>query len=256
MVKKLLLAGVLIGIFAAGALVYLYLKPTAAASAPIEAIPLTAATPTAIPTQPARTAAATIEVVSPTETLPAAGSITASSPRIFEIIPEKSKAVFVIDEVLNGSPKTVIGETNQVSGQISIDSTTPANTQVGIIQVNTRTLTTDNEFRNRAIKNRILLTDQYEYVSFQPIEITGLPTQVTLGQTFPFQITGNLTVRDITQQVTFDAQVTPISENEIQGQAATKVSYSDYGIVIPNVSSVTGVSDEVTLTIEFTAAAR
>ncbi len=138
---------------------------------------------------------------------------------IFEIVQDQSEARFIIDEVLRGAPKRVVGVTNQVAGQIVVDPANPGATQLGTIQVNARTLATDNDFRNRAIKNQILDTNNYEFVTFEPTELVGLPESVTVGQPFSFQIVGDLTIKDTTQSVTFDVTITPVSETQLQGLA-------------------------------------
>ena len=110
-----------------------------------------------------------------TKTAEATNSETGSGATrvIFEIVPDDSKVRFYIDEVLNNAPKTVIGETDQVAGEIAVYPDDPSSTIIGPILVNARTLTTDNDFRNRAIKNRILYTDDYEFIAFTPTEIVG-----------------------------------------------------------------------------------
>jgi polyisoprenoid-binding protein YceI len=183
-------------------------------------------------------------------------SSTKVNPVIFEIVQSNSVARFIINEVLNGAPKTVVGATDQVAGEIAIDLDDPPRSQVGTIAVNARTLTTDNDFRNRAIKNRILSTDNYEFVTFTPTEIVGLPSVTTIGESFAFQMVGDLTVRDVTNQVTFEVTVTPISETQLEGLALTTILYGDFGLTIPEVPSVAGVDDEVRLEIEFAAAAK
>jgi polyisoprenoid-binding protein YceI len=255
--KKLLLAAVAVAVTAAAIVAYMYLRPPATASQPIEAIPIVLATPAetaATATEVETTETATTEAAT-TEAAPAeAAPVEAAAPVIFEIIPEQSEARFIIDEVLNGAPTTVVGATNQVAGQIAVDSATPTNTQLGVIQINARTLATDNNMRNRAISNRILFTDQYEYITFTPAAVTGMPATITVGQAIPVQISGDLTVLDTTLPVTFEAQITPVSETQLQGSASAVIRYADFGINIPQVPSVTGVEDEVTLQIDFVAA--
>lgn len=119
--------------------------------------------------------------------------------------------------------------------------------------MNARTLTTDNDFRNRAIKNRILSTDQYEFITFTPTQITGLPATGAVGETYSFQIVGDLTIRDVTKAVTFDVTATPLSETRLQGTAQTTIRYADWGIVIPQVRQVASVSDDVRLELDFVA---
>lgn len=172
-----------------------------------------------------------------------------------QIVQEQSEARFVIDEVLNNAPFTVVGTTNQVAGEIAVDAQNPSATQVGVIQVNARTLATDSQFRDRAIKNRILSTDTYEFVTFTPKQLVGLPASGTVGETYTFQIVGDLTIRDITREATFDVTVTPTSDTSLEGTAQTIIRYADYGITIPQVRQVASVSDEVRLEIEFVATA-
>jgi polyisoprenoid-binding protein YceI len=211
-----------------------------------------AAEPTEAP-EPEPTEAPTPEpTAAPVEEPPVAA---ATGPTLFEIVQAESQARFFIDEVLRGNPVRVLGVTDQVAGQLAVDPANPTAAQVGTILVNARTLTTDNESRNRAIKNQILRTDTFEYITFEPTELIGLPDSATVGQSFEFQIAGNLTIRDRTLPVTFDVTLTPASETRLEGLARTVVRYADFGIAIPNVPSVTGVDENVTLEMEFVAVA-
>jgi polyisoprenoid-binding protein YceI len=212
-----------------GALVYSVFKAPATASRPIEAIPLASS-------QPALTAAA----------LPA-GAIVA------QIVPNESEVRFVIDEVLNGKPNTVIGRTNQVAGEIAVDPNDPTKSRVGTIQVNARTFRTDSSLRNRTIENRILFSDQYEFITFTPNQLVGLPERGAVGQSYTFQIVGDLTIRDVTKPVTFDVTATPKSEARLEGMAQATIRYADYGISIPQVRQVASVADQVRLEIDFVA---
>jgi polyisoprenoid-binding protein YceI len=269
-----------------GVVAYGFFKPPKEASGPIEAIPVgvdptpvvleqpTSADPTQAPAtaEPEPTIEAAATTAAPTnepeptatneatpvteaaepETVPDANS----SPVIFEIVQADSEARFLINEVLNGSPKTVVGVTDQVAGEIAIFVDDPTRSQIGTILVNARTLVTDNEFRNRAIKNRILQTDDFEFVTFTPTEIVGLPGDVTIGAAFSFQIVGDLTVRDVTKQVTFDATVTPISKTQLEGLASTTILYPEFNLTIPEARAVASVEDEVILEIAFVAVAK
>jgi polyisoprenoid-binding protein YceI len=272
-----IIAVVALVVVAAG-LAYAVFRTPEEASAPIEAVPLAVdtvpppaptveRTATSLPAAPATVApeatapsapepsatpalepTATVEA-EPTEASAAAG------PILFEIVPDESEARFIIDEVLRGAPTRVVGATNQVAGQISVDPADPASAQVGRILVNARTLATDNEFRNRAIKNRILQTDAYEFVSFQPTQLAGLPASVAVGESFSFQITGDLTIRNTTKPVTFAVTLTPVDEARLEGLATLTIPYRDFNLAIPDAPAVDTVADDVTLELEFVAAA-
>jgi polyisoprenoid-binding protein YceI len=292
-IKRLVALGMVLMLIIFGVVAYGFLKPPKEASGPIEAIPVavdrnpvavdqnpvvveqpTSADPTQAPAtaEPEPTIEAAAAAVTPTsepeptttrEAAPvpqAAESETApdvnSSPVIFEIVQTSSETRFIINEVLNGAPKTVVGVTDQVAGEIAIFVDDPSRSQIGTILVNARTLVTDNEFRNRAIKNRILQTDDFEFVTFTPTEIAGLPGDVTIGAAFSFQIIGDLTVRDVTNPVTFDVTVTPVSETQLEGLASTAILYPDFNLTIPEAPAVASVDDEVILEIEFVAVAK
>jgi hypothetical protein len=53
----------------------------------------------------------------------------------------------------------VIGITDQVAGEASVNLADLSQTRLGVILVNARTLATDQDRRNQAIRNRILQTD-------------------------------------------------------------------------------------------------
>ncbi|HEX9926417.1 MAG TPA: YceI family protein [Anaerolineae bacterium] len=184
-----------------------------------------------------------------------AQSPATTAPTIFEIIQTGSEARFLIDEVLRGEPTTVVGTTDQVAGQFALNPNDLSTTRVGTIQVNARSLTTDNRLRNRAIKNQILLTNDYEFVTFAPTEILGLPESGGPGQTYTFQIVGDLTITNVTQQVTFDVTATPTNETQIRGFASTQLLYTDFELFIPDSPSVDTVDDTVRLELEFVAEA-
>ncbi len=207
-----------------GGVAYNYLKPAQAASEPIQAVSIT----------PAGSAANTV----------------------YTIDQASSKATFTIEEVLNGAPKTVVGTTDQVAGEIAVNATAPSTAQIGTIQINARTLTTDSDQRNNAIKNMILKTNANEYITFVPTAVTGLPTSATVGQSYSFQVVGQLTVAGQTREATFAVTTTPTTDGKLQGNATTTIKHADWGISIPQVPFVTGVQDTVTLALDFVATAK
>jgi polyisoprenoid-binding protein YceI len=266
-----------------GVLAYSLFRTPEAATGPIEAIPLAQSTTTStespaatteaaattapaeavVTTEPAATTEAAetpAETVAPEATAaePAAETAApaaASAPVVLQIVQEESEARFVIDEVLNGAPKTVIGVTNQVAGELEVNPSDPTQSRVGVIQVNARTLETDSGMRNRTIANRILNTDQYEFITFTPTSLVGLPSSGAVGQSYTFQIIGDLTIRDVTNEVTFDVTLTPASETRLEGTATSTINYADFNIVIPSVPQVASVDEDVRLELEFVATA-
>lgn len=256
--RNLIIAFVALGAILLGG-VWLYdwvLGDTLEASQPISAATLQIMTST--PTgdgssteEPSNTQKATeispalAEVVGPT-------ADNASSPlTIFQISQEESEVRFIIYEELRGQPKDVIGTSNQVAGEVAVDPSDLTTVKAGEIRINARTLVTDEDRRNQAIRNRILHTDQYEFITFVPTEIIGLSGSGHLGESYSFQIAGDLTIQDITQKVVFDATVQVISETRLEGFASATIRREDFNLIIPSVPFVANVGEEVVLEIDF-----
>ncbi len=225
-----------------------------AVAAPTLAAPVAEPTAEAEPVEPAMQPEVPAAETPVVDTAVTASESTGTT--IYEIDASRSEARFTIEEVLRGSDKTVVGVSSNLAGQIAFDESNPAATQVGEILINARDFATDNNFRNRAIANEILLTNTYEFITFTPKELVGLPDSVTIGETYDFQVVGDLTIIGETREVTFDATVTPISESELQGLASVTILYADFGVTVPLSQAVSAVNDDVLLEIDFVAVAQ
>lgn len=240
-----------------------------APSAPIEAVPLaveetpeTEAYPAApavaevmeaYPEAEANTTAADVAEAYPEAETDTASAEVGGAATIYTISPEGSSVRFELDEDLRGQRVTVVGETDQVAGELAINLSNLSESQVGVMQINARGLATDNNFRNRAIQNEILNTGNFEFITFEPTAVNGLPDSAAVGDTVEFTIDGNLTITDQTQPVTFNVTATIVSEGQITGTATAVVNRTNFGLNIPSVPNVANVEEEVDLIIEFTA---
>lgn len=191
---------------------------------------------------------------------PATAAADAGLPEraLFRITEAESEARFKIEEVLLGNPTTVVGATRRVAGDIIVNFRSPASSQIGTIAINARTLKTDQEFRDQAIRGQILQSsrDEYEFIEFRPVELINLPdTPAALGSPLLFQIRGDLKIRDVTRSVVFDAAVTPVASDRIEGVVSVTVRYSDFGLEIKAPPQVSSVGETVTLELDFVALA-
>lgn len=171
----------------------------------------------------------------------------------FVIVAEESEARFSIDELLFGQPKTVIGTTNAITGEITVDAANPAASVIGPIQIEAGTFVTDNDRRNGAIRRFILQSNQYQFVSFSSTELTGMPDSVAVGDDIEFEVTGELTVRDVTKPVLFIVTLQVVSETELRGSAATIIVRDDFDLTIPQVPNVANVGEEFIVEFDFVA---
>lgn len=127
---------------------------------------------------------------------------------------------------------------------------------MSVVRVDLSKLETDNSFRNRAIHTAILQTgnEDFRYAVFEATGFSGQPETAVIGESFELQISGNLTIHGVTQQVTFEATVTPVSETRLEGLASLSVLYEDYDVNILRLpDQVASVEDTAILELEFAA---
>ena len=181
----------------------------------------------------------------------------------------ESEAQFLIQEVIFGEENLVEGTTRQIDGSFLVnynDSTV----QVGQFEINVRDITTrsldvdiadqgwtDSE-RDVVIRGQILESgrDEYEFTTFDPTGVSGVPESFSVGDTLNIVVTGDLTIRGVTSSVDFDMELSLDSAEKISGEASTTVVWDDFGITIPYVggnSDIASVEDSVELRLEFTA---
>jgi polyisoprenoid-binding protein YceI len=205
--------------------------------------------------QPATDGGSTGETTAPTE-----APISGSSSGVTFALVGGTEARFYVNEVLNGSPKEVIGITSVVDGSLVPDFANPANTTVGPITIDLSTLETDSSMRTRTMRERILQTNNpdYQFATFTPKSLVGVPASITIGTPFTFQIVGDLTMHGVTKEETFDVTATAISETQIEGTARINdILYADYGIAILSLPmQVASVEETVDLELVFVAQAQ
>jgi len=246
--RKIILGGlVLVAVVIGGAGAYIWFSGgSGEPSTEVTAATLATTTTTQAPTEATEAPADTTET-----TVDAGGQV------IFAIDKTQSSVTFTLDEVLRGDPAVVVGTTNEIAGEVLIDFTDPAASQLGEIVVNVRTLETGNSFRNRAIRGPILNSadDAFEFATFAPTGLDGLPGSIAVGDTVAFSVTGDLEVAGESNPVTFDVSLTVVSGARVEGTGMATVTRADYGLTIPDAPGVANVSEEVGLGITFVALA-
>jgi polyisoprenoid-binding protein YceI len=203
------------------------------------------------------TVSTTAAITATTDVSASAGTVATTSGQlaVFQIDPNQSKVLFSLGEDLMGKPNIVTGTATKVSGAISVTLDNPANSTVGPIQVDATSFATDSGMRDRMIQRFILQAQdaKFQYITFEPTAIEGLPATVSVGTEIPLTITGNLKILNASQPVTFNGTAMLKSDTELQGSAKTTVNFADYGISIPQVPSVANVTPQVSLEIQLVA---
>ena len=122
------------------------------AAAEEEGPPAPADTVAEEPGTTAATATTTSAVTTSPSTTQAKGRDEEATAVVYRIDKAESSVHFEIDEILNGSPKRVVGTTSEVAGEILIDFDNPPASSLGAVVINVRTLETDSSFRDRAMR--------------------------------------------------------------------------------------------------------
>lgn len=187
----------------------------------------------------------------PTET-PAEEPAAAPGHTVFTL-GDGTIARYKVEEVLaNTGFKVATGETSDVEGSIAFDADGNVIADASRIAVQAATLRTDSNRRDGYVRNRTLLTDTYPEVVFEPTSVDGLPASIMEASgPAEFTIAGNLTVRDQSRQVTWDAMAEFPGDGTATGSASVAFTFSDFGMDKPRVAIVVSVEDEILLELDF-----
>ncbi len=174
---------------------------------------------------------------------------------VFIIVPGESGVSYEVGEVLlnqNNAFNIAVGVTYGVNGEIFIDRGNPQNSSIGPIRVDISQFTSDNQRRDNTIRERFLESAKFPIVEFTPIEIQGLPESYQEGQPITFQVSGDLTVRDVTKPVTFEISFVGESDT-ITGEATTTILMSNFGFGPISIGGILNTEDEVKVKFVFVA---
>lgn len=154
-------------------------------------------------------------------------------------IGDGSFAGYRVDEVLSGNDITVTGRTEDVTGTLTVaeGSLTEATVEVDMASIATDEARRDDYFRSTALQVETYPTATFELT--EPVELEEGATSA--------QLVGELTIRDVTQPVTVDAQIAA-SGDAVQVVGSVPVTFADYGVEAPNLGFV---SVEDTGAVEF-----
>lgn len=173
---------------------------------------------------------------------------------LFRIQPGDSKITYEVAEVFlqNNQFNVAVGVTDQVEGTIMFDPTNPLSAVVGPLNIDISQFTSDSERRDNKIRSDFLESAKFPIATFVPTSISGLPTEYSPGEEINLQISGDLTVKEVTQPVTFEVTVR-YSEGSITGTATTTILMSDFGVGPISILGILETEDEVKLTFDFVA---
>jgi polyisoprenoid-binding protein YceI len=214
--------------------------------------------PTTAPVAPATVLAAP---GAPTVTTSPSSSTSPIDPKAngvaytFQVVPAESQVEYAVQELFFGRPtaQTTIGSTKTVEGQFTAEMRAgKLILQANQFEVDLRTLQSDNQVRDQAIRSNWLESNKYPFAEFTSTNLQGLPPELKEGVATPFKVDGNMTIRGITKPVTFSASAT-LTGDKLTGTGTTLLFMKDYGFSAPDLAGRLTVTDGVTLTVRGTA---
>ena len=199
-------------------------------------------------------------------TLPDALSADLGFPRTFVIDSAASEARYNVQEEFFGRAIELhafttesLGRTSEISGQfvldvIDVDGDEQPRIVQGAVEVDLSTLASDRAERDRRVRTIYLETADFPLALFVPTEVADFAPSYALGNPTEFQLSGDMTIRDITKPATFNVTAT-LDDLALTGVATTTLLLSDYDIAPPRIVNFVTVEDELEVTVEFTARA-
>ncbi|MEE9416249.1 MAG: YceI family protein [Acidimicrobiales bacterium] len=172
--------------------------------------------------------------------------------RLFRIDPSQSSASYAVGEKLIGRDRNVaVGTTSAIGGDIII-ATDVAASKIGTIVVNVELFTSDNKLRDKRIRHDFLESNHYKFVEFDPTGIEGLPETIVEGKAYPLTITGDLTVKETTNEELFKGSIT-LDGDTLSATMSATILMSTYDVGPISIMALVTTEDEIELTFDFVA---
>lgn len=177
---------------------------------------------------------------------------TAAAAIRYVTAPTGNAARYRVREQLVGVdlPNDAIGETKAVTGAISADAKGNVVAAESKFVIGVTNLVSDKQRRDGFIRGRVLETEQYPTVTFVPSSVRGLTVPIPKTGSRTFDVTGNLTVRNVTKPTTWRVTA-QFTGDHVTGSAKTGFTFSDFSIQQPRVPVVLSVGDSIHLELDF-----
>jgi polyisoprenoid-binding protein YceI len=170
------------------------------------------------------------------------------APVRYGIVADGSEVRYRVREQLVGLsfPNDAVGATSAVEGAIAFDPHGRLLLGDSRFTVDLRTLRSDEARRDNYLRRNTLETDRYPTVTFVPTEARGLPTPLPATGSVPFELVGDLIIKDVARRVTWTATGT-FEGARVSVRARTAFRFGDFGLRVPRVSVVLSVEDDIKL---------
>ena len=171
---------------------------------------------------------------------------------VYAIVPEESAARYRVQEELAQVGETeAVGQTQAIIGQIAFD-------EAGLplacsrFDVDLRTLQSDQARRDNYLYQNTLEAETYPLATFVLRAVEGLDAPLAEGEAATVRLIGDLTLKDVTKLVAWEAHVT-MADGALTGAAATEFEMPDFAIEPPSVPMLLSLDETIRLEIDLTA---
>jgi len=171
---------------------------------------------------------------------------------VYAIVPEESTARYrVQEELAQVGENEAVGETQAIIGQFGFgEDGLPL--PCSRFDVDRRTLQSDQAKRDNYLYRNTLEAETYPLATFVLRDVQGIDGPLAEGQETTVRLIGDLTLRDVTKLVAWEARVT-MNEGALTGTAATEFEMTDFGIEPPSVPVVLSLDETIRLEVDLTA---
>ncbi len=203
------------------------------------------------------------EVATPaaTPSSDSAASTGADNIAFLSIVGSESQACYLASELFLPNNRMnmpagfngPVGITQTIAGDIAVDLTNVANSQVGDITINISEFKSDNPRRDSFIRQNFLQSNKYPYATLKNAQVIGLPTgPYNEGDVLTFKIQGTLNVHATDRLTTFDATGS-YKNGTLVVRATTDLKISDFGFQPPAIGGLLKVDDPIRLELNLVA---
>jgi len=147
-------------------------------------------------------------------------------------------------------PSDASGSTEAVTGSLRIAPDGSIDSAQSKLMIDLRTLKSDQDNRDNFLRTRTLETEKFPMVEFVPRRIQGLPSPFPANGQAGFQLIGDMTVRGVKAEVTWNGVAT-FSAQQVAGRATTTFDFAKFGLTKPAIGRLMSVEDKILLDLEF-----
>lgn len=171
---------------------------------------------------------------------------------VYSVVPEESEARYRVQEELAEVGETeAVGKTQAIIGQIAFDAE-GLPLACSRFDVDLRTLQSDQARRDNYLYNNTLEAEKYPLATFVLRDVEGLDAPLADGEETTVTLIGDLTLKDVTKLVAWEATVTRDGDT-LSGTAATEFAMPEFSIEPPSVPVVLSLDETIRLEFDITA---